>query len=98
MVRLHRCKTDWIKGPHPCWRVQKALDEAGIDYQIVRHPWLPRSKRTDLQALSGQKMLPVVELEDGRLVREESSELARRISEGRLFEAASASSAPAPPS
>ena len=35
-VKLHRCKNVWVKlGGHPCWRVQKALDEAGIDYEVV---------------------------------------------------------------
>ena len=29
-VKLHRCSTKWKVGP--CWRVQKALDEQGIDY------------------------------------------------------------------
>jgi hypothetical protein len=87
-VKLHRCGTMWVKGPHPCWQVQKALDEAGVDYEVVKHPWLPRSRRTDLQALSGQKMLPVLELEDGRIVREESKDLVARVRDGRL-EAAS---------
>ena len=31
-VTLHRCKNVWVKLPyHPCWRVQKALDEAKLD-------------------------------------------------------------------
>ena len=29
-LKLHRCGTTWIKGPHPCWKVQEALAEAGI--------------------------------------------------------------------
>ena len=38
-VKLHRCGTMWVKvDAHPCWRVQKALDEAGIPYEVVKHP------------------------------------------------------------
>ena len=29
-ITLHRCSNEWVKlSGHPCWRVQKALDEAG---------------------------------------------------------------------
>jgi glutaredoxin 2 len=87
-VKLHRCGTMWVKGPHPCWQVQKALDESGVDYEVVKHPWLPRSRRTTLQELTGQKMLPALQLEDGRVIREESKDLVARVREGRL-EAAS---------
>ena len=84
-VKLHRCSTMWLKvGAHPCWRVQKALDDAGIPYEIVKHPAFPRSKRTKLQELTGQDMLPAIELEDGTVVREESKDLAERIRAGRL--------------
>jgi hypothetical protein len=42
-VKLYRCKNMWAKfGPHPCWKVQKALDEAGVDYEIVLGPWTSR--------------------------------------------------------
>src|ERR671931_428220 len=34
-VKLHRCRNLWVKGPHPCWKVQKALDEQGVNYEIV---------------------------------------------------------------
>ena len=38
-VKLHRCPTMWLKiDQHPCWRVQKALDEAGIEYEVVKQP------------------------------------------------------------
>jgi glutathione S-transferase len=74
----------WVKGPHPCWQVQKALDEQGIEYEVVRHPAFPRSRRKDYIALTGQKMFPAIELEDGRVVREDSSDLAERIRAGRL--------------
>jgi glutathione S-transferase len=76
----------WVKvGGHPCWRVQKALDEAGIPYEIVKHP-LSRSKRTELKQMTGQDKLPAIELEDGTVIREESKDLAERIRTGRLVE------------
>jgi Glutathione S-transferase, N-terminal domain len=89
-VKLHRCSPMWAKGPHPCWQVQKALDEQGIDYEVVRHPVFPRSRRTEDIALTGQKLFPAIEFEDGRILREESKDLVARIRGGQLFEAASA--------
>jgi glutaredoxin len=85
-IKLHRCTVTWIKGPHPCWKVQKAFDEAGVPYEVVKHPPL-RGRRDELEALSGQRKLPVVEFEDGRTLREESSELAARIRAGELTSA-----------
>jgi hypothetical protein len=38
--------------------------------------------------LTGQKVLPAIELEDGTVIREESKDLAARIREGRLLEGA----------
>ena len=85
-VKLHRCSTLWMKiDAHPCWRVQKALDEAGVDYTIVAGP-LRRGRRTALQALSGQRMYPVIELPDGAVYREESSQMVARIKAGKLTE------------
>jgi glutathione S-transferase len=83
-VKLHRCSTMWVKGPHPCWQVQKALDEQGIEYEVVRHPAFPRGRRKDYIALTGQKLFPAIELEDGRVIREESKALVERIHESRL--------------
>ncbi len=84
-VRLHRCGATFVKGPHPCWQVQKALDEAGVEYEVVKHPGFPRGRRTEVVALSGQKMLPLLELEDGTVVREESKQLIAHIQDGSLF-------------
>jgi glutathione S-transferase len=84
-VKLHRCKNLWVKlGGHPCWRVQKALDQAGVEYEIVRGP-VPR-KRDDLERLSGQRQYPVIEFEDGSVYREESKAMAETIKSGRLRE------------
>lgn len=84
-VKLHRCSTMWAKvNAHPCWKVQKALDEQGIEYEVVKGP-LRKGKRDDLEQLSGQRAYPVIELEDGRVYREESSEMAKRIRAGELL-------------
>jgi len=98
-VKLHRCATMWLKiGAHPCWKVQKALDEAGVEYEVVEHP---KSRGTrmalairevslcvaaspDYTELTGQTTLPAIELEDGTVIHEESKDLAARIREGRL--------------
>jgi hypothetical protein len=82
-VKLHRCGVMFIKGPHPCWRVQKALDEAGVEYELVKHPAL-RGRRTGLMQTTGQRLLPALELPDGTVIREESSKLAARIRKGEL--------------
>jgi glutaredoxin len=85
-VKLHRCSMTWVKiGAHPCWRVQKALDEAGIEYELVTGP-INRSKRDAIVKLSGQKLYPVIEFEDGHVYREESKDMAARIRAGKLFE------------
>jgi Glutathione S-transferase, N-terminal domain len=84
-VKLHRCSGTFIRGPHPCWQVQKALDEAGVEYELVKHPAFPRGKRTELVALTGQKLLPVIELEDGTVIREQSKQMVAEIRDGSLF-------------
>ena len=81
-VKLHRCPLMWVKLAHPCHNVQKALGAAGIEFEVVKHPLLPRSKRTDLIARTGQNMLPAIEFEDGTLVRRESKELVAMIQAG----------------
>jgi glutathione S-transferase len=85
-VKLHRCSAMWAKvGAHPCHRVQKALDEQGIEYEVVKGPLRP-SKREELQRISGQRKYPTIELEDGSAYREESADMAKRIRAGELFE------------
>ena len=76
----------WLKvGVHPCWRVQKALDEQGIEYDVVKGP-LSAGKRDDLERLSGQRKYPTFEFEDGSVYRDESKDMAERIRAGKLFE------------
>ena len=43
-VKLHRCSNQWVKiKAHPCWKVEKALMDMGIEYERVPGP-LGRSK------------------------------------------------------
>ena len=91
-VKLYRCSTMWIKGPHPCWKVQKALDEAGIEYELVKGP-VRRSKRTEYEQLTGQKLYPAIVLEDGTVIRRDSKESVEMIRSGQL-EAAPPAQAP----
>ena len=86
-VKLHRCPVTWYKAEsHGCWEVQKALDEQGIEYELVKSPVLPRSRRKDVIRLTGQQLVPVIEFADGTGYRAESSEMAARIRAGKLFE------------
>jgi glutathione S-transferase len=83
-VKLHRCSAMWLKiDGHPCWRVQKALDEQGIEYEVVKGPLRP-GKRDELERVSGQRKYPAIEFEDGRSYRAESKEMAERIRAGEL--------------
>lgn len=84
-VKLHRCSLMFVKiDAHPCWRVQKALDEKEIEYEVVTGPLLP-GKRNELEQLSGQRKYPAIEFEDGKVYRDESSDMAARIRAGELF-------------
>lgn len=86
-VKLHRCSLEWVKiGTHPCWKVQKALDEQGVEYEIVKGP-LRTGKRDELEQLSGQRKYPVIEFDDGRVYREESADMAAKIKAGELEQA-----------
>lgn len=84
-IKLHRCRLEWVKiGAHPCWKVQKALEEQGVDYEVVREPLRDRS---GVEEVSGQSKYPVIEFEDGRVYREESKDMVARIRAGKLFDA-----------
>ena len=85
-IKLHTCSLTWIKlSGHPCARVQKALEEQGIEYELVKGPLRDRS---EIRELSGQSKYPAIEFEDGRVYREESKDMAARIRAGKLFDGA----------
>jgi glutathione S-transferase len=86
-IKLYRCKNLWVKaGGHPCWRVQNALDEQGIEYELVTGAWPAIGKRHDIEKLSGQTKYPVIQFEDGSVYREESKDMAETIMSGKLFD------------
>ena len=87
-VKLHRCSAIWVKlGGHPCWRVQKALDESGVEYDVVKEgSSFKSSSRERTLEQTGQKQFPWIEFEDGSFYRDESKEMAATIRDGRLDE------------
>jgi hypothetical protein len=85
VVKLHRCRNLGIKGPHPCWKVQDALDQQGVNYEIVVEKWF--GPREETVKRTGQKKFPWIEFEDGSIYRAESKDMAQRIGEGKLTEA-----------
>jgi hypothetical protein len=73
-VKLHRCRNQWVKLPgHPCWRVEKALIDAGVEYDL-------------LVEKTGVDKYPAIEFDDGTWYRDESKEMAAVIRAGRLDE------------
>jgi hypothetical protein len=94
-VKLHRCGGQWVKiTAHPCWRVEKALQDMGIEYERVPGP-LSRSKRETVAAATGQRLYPAIQFEDGSWYREESKAMERTIRDGKLREHAQGTTAPA---
>ena len=84
-LKLHRCPATWAKmSGHPCWRVQKALDDMGVEYEVVKEAWPLRSRRTAVIEGTGQSSLPAIELEDGTWYREQSAAMEKAIRAGRL--------------
>ena len=90
-VTLLRCSGQWVKvKAHPCWRVESALIDMGIDYVTHAGPAMPwqREKRTELLDKTGGTLYPAIVFEDGSVYREESADMERTIRDGRLFEKA----------
>jgi glutaredoxin len=87
-VKLHRCSVMWVKiAGHPCWRVQRALDEAGVEYEVVKEgSSFKSSSRERTFERTGQKQFPWIEFEDGSVYREESKDMAATIRAGNLDE------------
>jgi len=87
-IKLHRCSATWVKiGGHPCWRVQKALDETGTPYEVVSEgSAFKKSNRVTTEQRTGQTKFPWIEFEDGSVYREESADMAETIRAGKLDE------------
>ncbi len=72
---LYVCHGD-TKGPalHPCARVQKELDAAGIEYDKVIGgqgnpiPFLRKGSREELREATGNTQLPAMKLPDGTVL------------------------------
>jgi glutaredoxin len=86
-VKLHRCKFTMSKSDsHGCYTVQRALEEQGIEHEVVKAPMLPRRRRKDVERATGQFMLPAIEFADGSGYREDGADMAKEIAAGRLFQ------------
>jgi glutathione S-transferase len=83
-IKVHTCGNTFIHGKHPCWMVLKAFDDAGIPYEQVKEPTFPRSRRKAIIEGTGQAKVPVLEFEDGTMLREESKDLIERVRAGNL--------------
>lgn len=87
-VKLHRCSLEWLKiGKHPCWAVEKALKDMGVEYELAPGP-LSRGKRDELVEHTGQNLYPAIEFEDGSWYREPSADMEQTIRDGKLMERA----------
>ena len=90
MATLYRCPTptNWLC---PCGRVERALRKAGIEHDTVRVA-LRRAQRPEVEARTGQRRVPVAEL-DGDAICD-----ARRIVEHLRWRAEQAAAvSPRPP-
>jgi hypothetical protein len=83
-IKLHRCRFTWVPFD-TCNRVQRALDDEGIAYELAIHPWVPW-KRDEIVELSGQRYYPVIEFENGSIYRDDSRNMAETIRVGNLDE------------
>jgi hypothetical protein len=83
-VKLHRCSWQWVKiKGHPCWRVEKALMDMGVDYERVPGP-SSKSKRDVVFEGTGQRQYPDIQFEDGSWYREQSKDMEATIRAGQL--------------
>lgn len=89
MATLYRCNTptDWLC---PCGKVARALRRDGIGFDAVA-VGQRRGRRPEVEALSGQRRVPVLVLE-GEVICD-----SRRILEHLAYRGASAPSAPVAP-
>ena len=74
-LTLYVCShDDGPPGGHPCRRAQRALRDAGHDFEKIifdkGHPFglFTTGRRPELKEMSGQEKLPVLKLPDGSTV------------------------------
>lgn len=75
---LYTCGQKKVVPPlHPCGYAAKALDDAGIEYELKTVPgyrlafWTWRSRardRAEIERLSGQRGVPILVLDDGDVI------------------------------
>lgn len=85
-VKLHRCSYTFLHvKADACWRLQQALDEKGVDYEIVKQGYGKSEKsRAEVVEMTGQKYVPVLELADGTIYREETDDMIAKLKSGQL--------------
>ena len=85
-LKLHRCSWTFLHtDKDACWKVQRALDEQGVEYEVVTHGYGKGKKmREGVRAVGGDGKLPVIEFPDGEAYRAESDEMAARVRSGSL--------------
>ena len=85
-VKLHRCSWTFLHTDmDSCWKVERALKEEGIPYEVVKHGYgKSDNSRAEVIELSDQKLLPVLELPSGEVYRAESDDMAARVRSGGL--------------
>ena len=87
-VKLHRCSAQFVKiKGHPCWKVEKALMDMGVEYERVAGP-AGKAKRDIIFEGTGQRLYPDIEFEDGTWYRDQSKEMEATIRSGKLMEKA----------
>lgn len=77
-MRLYVCAFEKAGAPmHPCARAARALDDNGHRYELRRvrggslKPWTWPSRardRAEVEALSGQRAVPILVLDDGEVI------------------------------
>ena len=73
-VKLHRCSQQWVKiKAHPCWKVEKALMDMGVEYERVPGP-VSKSKRDAVFEGTGQRLYPNIQFEAAHAQRQASWE------------------------
>jgi glutathione S-transferase len=80
-VKLHRCSYTFLHiNADPCWKLQRELDAKGVDYEIVKHGFgKSEQARSEIVKMTGQKYLPVLELTDGTVYREETDAMVAKL-------------------
>ena len=85
-IKLYRCSATWLKiNNHPCARIEKELNAQKIEFERVIGP-VNRSKRQQIEELTGQKYYPVIQFEDGTIYHERSKAMVATIRAGKLDE------------